>query len=306
MASSRARPMLSERGAAGSGPAVEAPPPGAPRCSPAAAAALPPLGPPPLAVRELQVAFAGRPVLEGLTLALPAGRVSAIVGPSGAGKTTLLSCFNRLTELLPDCQVRGSVRVGEQEVLQPRCDVVALRRRVGMIFQRPNPFPFSIRKNLVLPLREHGVRGREELQARVERALRAVGLWEEVRERLEAPASTLSGGQQQRLCIARAIALEPQVLLFDEPTAALDPLAAGVIEDLIAGMRGRYTIAVVTHDLGQARRLADHLAVLWPERGIGRLVEAGPAARVFDRPRHPVAAAYLAGRRWDGGATGGG
>jgi phosphate transport system ATP-binding protein len=166
-----------------------------------------------------------------------------------------------------------------------------------MIFQKPNPFPFSIRRNLEFPLREHGVRDRAALAERVERALRDVGLWDEVRDRLDAPAQALSGGQQQRLCLARALALEPDVLLLDEPCSALDPIASGVVEDRIALLRGRYTVVVVTHNLAQARRLSDRTAVFWHQDGAGRLVEHGPTAQVFESPSHPLTAAYVSGAR---------
>jgi phosphate transport system ATP-binding protein len=176
-------------------------------------------------------------------------------------------------------------------------DLVALRRQVGMIFQKPNPFPLSIRRNLAFPLEQHGVRARDERDGRVEQALREVGLWEEVKDRLDAPALELSGGQQQRLCLARALVLEPQVLLLDEPCSALDPIAGGVVEDLIASLRGRYTVVIVTHNLGQARRLGDDVAVFWVQEGVGTLIEFGPAGQVFEQPRSEWTAAYVRGHR---------
>jgi phosphate transport system ATP-binding protein len=176
-------------------------------------------------------------------------------------------------------------------------DVVALRRRVGMIFQRPNPFPLTIRRNLTFPLRHHGIRDRDELQGKVEAALRDVGLWDEVKDRLDSPALELSGGQQQRLCLARALALQPEALLLDEPCSALDPIAGGVVEDLVLSLRGRYTVVVVTHNLAQARRLADDVAVFWIENGAGRLIECGATRQVFEQPTHELTAAYVAGIR---------
>jgi phosphate transport system ATP-binding protein len=171
------------------------------------------------------------------------------VGPSGCGKTSLLNAINRLCDLIPGCTVTGRIAVGGRDVRAPDTRLTALRRRVGMVFQQPNPFPLSIADNLRFPLREHGVSNRSERERRTEEALRAVGLWEEVKGRLGQAAHALSGGQQQRLCIARTLVLGPEVLLFDEPCSALDPLSAGVIEALIAGLEGRYTILLVTHNL---------------------------------------------------------
>jgi len=227
-------------------------------------------------------------VLDHIDLPIPACRITALVGPSGCGKSSLLSCINRLDELVPSARVAGRIRWGDTDLRDPGVDLVALRRRVGMIFQQPTPFPLSIRRNLDLPLREHGCRSRRERSARIERALRAVGLWDEVADRLEASATTLSGGQQQRLCLARALVLEPEVLLLDEPCSALDPLAAAVVEDLIASLRGFYTVVLVTHDLAQAARLADHVALLWPEERGARLAASGDAqVLTAPDPGHP-------------------
>jgi phosphate transport system ATP-binding protein len=181
------------------------------------------------------------------------------------------------------------------DVLARGADLLALRCKVGMICQRPNPFPLSIRRNLDIPLREHGMRDPAERAERIERALRDVGLWAEVKDRLEELAQDLSGGQQQRLCLARALALEPQVILLDEPCSALDPISSGVIEELIGGLRGRCTIVIVTHNLAQARRLADHVGFFWVDGGSGVLVESGPAAQIFEAPQHPLTAAYMKG-----------
>lgn len=249
-----------------------------------------------LQIEGLSVGYRGQPVLEGVCLRAGPGTVTALVGPSGCGKTSLLNCPNRLTDLIPGCEVSGSVRLFGEEVLVPSCPLLALRRRVGMIFQRPNPFDLSIRRNIELPLHEHGIRNAGERAARMEQALRDVGLWREVAHRLDQSALTLSGGQRQRLCIARAIALEPQVLLMDEPCSALDPQATAAIEALIEGWRGRYTVFIVTHNLAQARRVSDFTAVFWAKDGIGRLVEYGPTKALFTAPREPVTADYLAGR----------
>ncbi len=251
-------------------------------------------------VRGLSVRYGSTPVLDGVDLDVPENRVTTVLGPSGAGKSTLLSALNRLIDLVPDCRVRGRVEIGGRDVLGADVNVAHLRRRVGMVFQNPNPFPLSIRRNLELPLTEHGVRDRNVRRSRWEEALRAVGLWDEVEERLDAPAMELSGGQQQRLCIARALALEPELLLMDEPTSNLDPKASRVVEELIASLCDRYTVVIVTHDLAQARRLSDHVALLWGMEQGARIVEEGPAARVFAHPERKVTRDYLLEPAGDG------
>jgi phosphate transport system ATP-binding protein len=254
-------------------------------------------GPDSLEVSRLSVHYGRQAAVRDLDLFFPAGEITAAVGPSGCGKTSFLHSLNRLTDLVPGCRVSGSIRLSDgTEITDPRLDVLALRRRIGIVFQRPNPFPQSIRRNFEIPLREHG-RSKSEIPGRIESALREVGLWEEVHDRLHHSALTLSGGQQQRLCIARALALEPRILLFDEPCSALDPIAAGVVEDLIVSLKGRHTVVLVTHQLAQARRIADHAAVFWMKDGAGTLVEHGPAARIFSAPSHPDAIAYLRGER---------
>ncbi|MEM7305127.1 MAG: phosphate ABC transporter ATP-binding protein [Planctomycetota bacterium] len=245
---------------------------------------------------RVSVSYAGRPVVRDVDLSVPRGSIGAIVGPSGCGKSSLLAALNRMTDLIPTARVEGRIFVDDTDVLASGTDPIALRRRVGMIFQKPNPFPLSIRRNVQLALAEHGT-PRDRLDAITERVLRDVGLFDDVKDRLDAPAQHLSGGQQQRLCIARALALEPEVLLMDEPCSSLDPLAAGVVEDLIAGLRGRYTIAIVTHNLAQARRLADETTVFWLRDGAGAVIEQGPTERVFSEPRDETAAAYLRGAR---------
>ena len=252
-----------------------------------------------ITIERLGLAYAGRWAFRGIDLTIPSCRITAVVGPSGCGKSSLLSCFNRLDELTPKTSIEGRVLIGGHDIRAPRTDVIALRRRIGMIFQRPNPFPLSISNNLDLPLREHGCRDRAERQARSERALRAVGLWDEVKDRLTSAALTLSGGQQQRLCLARALVLQPEILLLDEPCSSLDPMAAGVIEDLLETLKGFYTVVLVTHDLAQARRVADHVAVLWPSADGGRLVASGGQDLLTAPPHHLDAqtADYLLGTR---------
>ncbi len=252
---------------------------------------------PHLRIAHLSVAYGGTTVLDDVSVDIYRGCITALIGPSGCGKTTFLSALNRLTDLMPGARVRGRISLDEMDVLDPRLDVLALRRRIGMIFQKPNPFPLSIRRNLELPLREHGVRRRDALDHEIEIALREVGLWEEVRDRLDAPALALSGGQQQRLCIARALVLRPEAILMDEPCSALDPVSSGVVEDLIAGLRGRYTMLIVTHNLAQARRIANYAGLFWVRHGAGRIVEYGTVRQIFESPQDSLTAAYVNGMR---------
>lgn len=246
---------------------------------------------------QLSLHYGEKPVFADVTLPIKAGCITALVGPSGCGKTSFLSCLNRLTDLIPRCRVSGSIRMDSLDVLDPKIDAIALRRRVGMIFQKPNPFPLSIWKNLALPLHEHGIRNREQVDRIAETTLQDVGLWNEVKDRLNTPALSLSGGQQQRLCIARALVLKPEVLLLDEPCSALDPISSGVVEDLIANLRGRYTQLIVTHNLAQARRIADFVALFWVQDGVGRLIEYGCVQQMFETPQEALTAAYVNGMR---------
>jgi len=250
---------------------------------------------PHIQVQDLAVSYHGKTVLQGVSLDINKGCITALIGPSGCGKTSFLFSLNRLNDLIPGSRVQGSIRMDGAEVTAPDCDVMALRRKVGMIFQKPNPFPLSIRRNIEMPLREHGVRQRGELDARVERALRDVGLWEEVKDRLDSSALALSGGQQQRLCIARALALEPSILLMDEPCSALDPIASAVVEELIRSLCNRYTVVIVTHNLAQARRVANYAAFFWMKERVGRLIEFGRCQSLFDHPSHDLTAAYIFG-----------
>jgi phosphate transport system ATP-binding protein len=250
-----------------------------------------------LECERLTVYYGTKCALREVSLAVPEGAITALVGPSGCGKSTFLQALNRLTDLIPGCRVEGSVRLDGVEIHDPAYDPLRLRRRVGMIFQKPNPFPLSIRQNLALPLREHGVRDREDMERILESTLRDVGLWDEVKDRLEASAMGLSGGQQQRLCIARALAIDPEIILFDEPCSALDPLASAVVEDLIVSLGGRYSVLVVTHNLSQARRIAEMTALFWVEGEAGRLIEVGETEQIFDHPKHRLTREYVTGVR---------
>jgi phosphate transport system ATP-binding protein len=248
-------------------------------------------------VTNLSVSYGDHPALKDVTLDIYKGCITALIGPSGCGKTSFLSALNRLTDMIPGCRVEGGIRIGGQDILAPRLDVSALRREVGMIFQKPNPFPLSIRRNIEMPLREHGMKKRADLDETLERVLTDVGLWAEVKDRLDKPALALSGGQQQRLCIARALALAPSVLLMDEPCSALDPIASGIVEDMIAQLRGRYTVVIVTHNLAQAKRIANYAAFFWLRERGGTLVEFGHCRQIFEAPAHDLTAAYVSGMR---------
>lgn len=250
---------------------------------------------PHLHIANLSVGYGHNIVLEGVSLDIYKGCITALIGPSGCGKTSFLSTLNRLIDLIPGATVKGTVEIAGLDVLDPHVDLLALRRRVGMIFQKPNPFPLSIRRNLELPLREHGIRNRVVLAHKVETVLKDTGLWEEVRDRLDSPALALSGGQQQRLCIARALVLEPEVLLMDEPCSALDPISSRVVEELIQRLRGRLTVVIVTHNLAQARRIANYAAFFWMTERVGKLIEFGQCRNLFETPRNKLTMAYVSG-----------
>lgn len=251
--------------------------------------------PPSMQTERLSLFYAHKPAFRDVTLSIKSGGITALIGPSGCGKTSFLTCLNRLVERERNCKVSGRILLGNQDV--QALNVISLRRQVGMLFQKPNPFPLSIMRNIEFPLREHGVLCRDDIDHIVEVVLQDVGLWDEVKDRLKAPALSLSGGQQQRLCLARAIALKPDVLLMDEPCSALDPLSSEVVEDLIANLRGRYTVVVVTHNLAQAKRIADDVALFWVQDGAGQLIESGSVAQIFESPQHALTAAYVTGRR---------
>jgi len=243
-------------------------------------------------VRDLSFFYGKEQVLKGITLDIPKRQVTAIMGPSGCGKSTFLRVLNRLYEIVPGAKATGEVWFDGLNVLDPRVDVVGLRRRIGMVFQKPNPFPKSIFDNVAYGPRIHGVRRRRELKAVVERALRQAALWDEVKDKLHKSAFDLSGGQQQRLCIARALATSPEVVLMDEPTSALDPAATARIEGLVRQLKEDFTVVIVTHNLQQAARVSDHTAFLL----LGELVEYAPTEELFTRPKDPRTEDYLAGR----------
>ena len=227
-----------------------------------------------------------------VTLRIPRGRVTAIIGPSGCGKSTFLRAINRMNDLIPTCRAEGLLALDGQDLYAAEVDVVTLRKRVGMVFQKPNPFPKSVFDNVAYGPRVHGVRSRRELHEIVEHSLVRAALWEEVKDRLGENALALSGGQQQRLCIARALAVDPEVLLMDEPASALDPRSTARIEDLIGQLRGDYTIIIVTHNMQQAARVSELTAFLYE----GRLVEFGATRGLFTNPREKETEDYITGR----------
>jgi phosphate transport system ATP-binding protein len=247
---------------------------------------------PDIVCRGVNLAYGDNHVLHDITMEMERRRVTALIGPSGCGKSTLLRCINRMNDLIDDVRVWGELRVKGVDVNAPTTDVIAMRRQVGMVFQKSNPFPKSIYENVVYGLRIAGINDKATLEAACERSLRAAALWDEVKDRLDESGLSLSGGQMQRLCIARAIAVEPEIVLMDEPCSALDPIATLKIEELIYELKKDYTIVIVTHNLQQAARVSDRTAFFW----LGRLVEFGDTADVFTAPRDRLTEDYITGR----------
>jgi phosphate transport system ATP-binding protein len=243
-----------------------------------------------LEARGLSVLYSESRALRSVSIKIPDRKVVAFIGPSGCGKSTLLRCFNRMNDLIPGVRIEGEALFQGQNLYAQGVDAVDVRRRIGMVFQKPNPFPKSIYDNVAFGPRVNGFRG--DMDVLVERSLRQAALWDEVKDRLDASALTLSGGQQQRLCIARALAVEPEVLLMDEPASALDPIATQKIEDLIYELKQDYTVVIVTHNMQQAARVSDFTAFLY----IGELVEYGPTQGLFTNPREDRTEAYITGR----------
>jgi len=249
-------------------------------------------GPLALSVRDLNLWYGPVQALFELTLDVPANQVTAFIGPSGCGKSTFLRTFNRMNDLVEGCRIEGEVNVDGQNIYAPAVDVNILRRRVGMVFQKSNPFPKSIFENVCYGHRIDGERSRQKLDLVVETSLKRVGLWDEVKDRLDKSALDLSGGQQQRLCIARAIAVEPEIVLMDEPCSALDPIATGKIEELIGELKRDFTIVIVTHNMQQAARVSDHTAFMW----LGRVVEYDRTDKIFTNPDQRLTEDYITGR----------
>ena len=245
-----------------------------------------------LDVQRFRFWYGVKQALHDIEMGMPHGRITAIIGPSGCGKSTLLRSINRLNDLLDDVRIEGDILLNGDSIYSRAVDVIELRKRMGMVFQKSNPFPMSIYENVVYSLRVDGVRSRATLDEVCERSLRGAALWDEVKDRLNESALGLSGGQQQRLCIARAIAGEPEVLLMDEPCSALDPIATGKIEDLMHELKGSYSIVIVTHNMQQAARVSDFTAFMY----LGRLIEYGPTAEIFTNPKLTETSDYVTGR----------
>ncbi|SON50488.1 phosphate ABC transporter ATP-binding protein PstB [Vibrio tapetis] len=243
-------------------------------------------------INGLNLHYQETQALFDISMRIPKGQVTAFIGPSGCGKSTLLRCMNRMNDLVEGCSISGEVKLHEQNIYASKVDVPTLRRRVGMVFQRPNPFPKSIYENTIYGLRLQGITNSRDLDDAAEQALRSAALWDEVKDRLHENAFGLSGGQQQRLVIARAIAIEPEVLLLDEPTSALDPISTLTIEELISELKTQYTVVIVTHNMQQAARVSDHTAFIH----LGRLVEYSDTDSIFTSPLKKQTEDYITGR----------
>ncbi|ART78905.1 phosphate ABC transporter ATP-binding protein PstB [Oceanisphaera avium] len=245
-----------------------------------------------LQIRELNLFYGAKQALFNVDMNIAKGQVTAFIGPSGCGKSSLLRCINRMNDLVENCRIEGEIRLQEHNIYAKGVDVAALRRQVGMVFQRPNPFPKSIYENVVYGLRLQGINDRRRLDDAVERSLRAAALWDEAKDRLQENAFGLSGGQQQRLVIARAIAIEPEVLLLDEPTSALDPISTLVIEELINTLKQQFSVVIVTHNMQQAARVSDHTAFMY----MGELIEYTDTNTLFTTPSQKKTEDYITGR----------
>jgi phosphate transport system ATP-binding protein len=245
-----------------------------------------------LEVRDFNLWYGAKQALFDVNLKFPKGKVTALIGPSGCGKSTLIRCINRLNDLIDIVRIDGDILLNGDSIYRPEVDVIELRKRTGMVFQKTNPFPMSIYENVIYPLRIDGENRRSVLDETVERSLRRAALWDEVNDRLHESALQLSGGQQQRLCIARAIAAEPEVLLMDEPCSALDPIATGKIEELIYQLRGLYSLIIVTHNMQQAARVSDYTAFFY----LGKLIEYDATEKMFTNPGKKQTEDYVTGR----------
>jgi phosphate transport system ATP-binding protein len=245
-----------------------------------------------MSVSDLRLFYGDKQALHDVSLNIPRRHVVAFIGPSGCGKSTLLRCFNRMNDLVEGCRIEGRILLDGKDIYDRKVNVAQLRRRVGMVFQKPNPFPKTIYENVAYGLRLHGVNNRAQLDEAVEKSLKGAALWDEVKDRLDTSGLSLSGGQQQRLVIARAIALEPEVLLLDEPCSALDPIATAKVEDLLHELKSRFTIVIVTHNMQQAARVSDFTAYMY----MGNLIEYSPTNDLFTKPARRETEDYITGR----------
>jgi phosphate transport system ATP-binding protein len=251
-----------------------------------------PAGAPFIEIEDVSLFYGASKALKNISLKLEEKVVTAFIGPSGCGKSTLLRCLNRMNDLIDNVRIDGAIKIGGHDIYASDVDVIELRKRVGMVFQKSNPFPKSVYENVAYGLRLHGVKAKSDLDARIEESLQQSALWDEVKDRLHSSALGLSGGQQQRLCIARAIAIKPEVILMDEPASALDPIATARIEDLILDLKKEFTIVIVTHNMQQAARISDQTAFFY----IGELVEFGPTTKIFTNPSQKRTEDYVSGR----------
>ena len=243
-------------------------------------------------VRHLSFYYGSTPALKNITMKIAENKITAVIGPSGCGKSTFIRCLNRMNDILPGTRVEGEFLLDGQNIYSPQVDVIELRKRVGLVFQKPNPFPKSIFDNVAYGLRINGVKNKRIIEEIVEKSLRQAALWDEVKDRLKDNAFSLSGGQQQRLCIARALAVEPKVMLFDEPCSAIDPIATAKIESLIHQLKKNYTVIIVTHNMQQAARVSDYTAFLM----LGELIEYDKTKKIFTNPSHRLTEDYITGR----------
>ena len=243
-------------------------------------------------VEDLNVWFDDNHVLKNVNMNIQGNKITAIIGPSGCGKSTFIRSLNRMNDIILNCMVKGKVAIDGMDVYAKDVDVVDVRKKVGMVFQKPNPFPKSVYENIAFAPKIHGVKSKKELDDVVEWSLRRAALWDEVKDRLDDSAYSLSGGQQQRLCIARALAIKPEVFLFDEPCSALDPIATAKIEDLLTDLKNDYTVVIVTHNMQQAARVADETAYFY----LGEMVEMGDTKRMFEKPEKKLTEQYITGR----------
>ena len=241
---------------------------------------------------DVRLSYGETEALHGINLNLPQNQITALIGPSGSGKSTFLRCLNRMNDLIPEVRVTGTIRVAGQDIYDAQTDEADLRRRVGMVFQQPNPFPFSVYDNVTYGLRLAGITDSQVLAERVETSLKQAAVWQETKDHLKSNALSFSGGQQQRICIARVLAVQPEIILLDEPTSALDPISAGKVEESLVALKENYTLAVVTHNMQQASRISDQTAFFLN----GQLVEAGPTAKLFLNPDQTATSDYLNGK----------
>jgi len=245
-----------------------------------------------ISTNNLNLWYNEKHALQSVSMNIKKSRVTALIGPSGCGKSTLLRCFNRLNDLIGNVKITGEITLDDENIHAPSTDVVTLRKKVGMVFQKPNPFPKSIYENIAYGPRGHGIKDKNELDKIVERSLRHAALWDEVKDRLNDSALGLSGGQQQRLCIARTLAVEPEVILMDEPCSALDPIATAKIENLIDLLKQDYTVIIVTHNMQQAARVSDYTGFMY----LGKLIECGKTVDIFEHPKEELTENYITGR----------